>query len=172
MVRQGRVGLRGEVRWRLRARTTQVRLSAYKTVQRTRAVQSDQPSEQRPLHCSARLAAPGSGLLHLGRVAPHLHADEHFDIAGIASQPRGRDAAFAKSGRILHPFLFQILAGAFLVRQTLPQRRVHAVAIFAAARQPGSTLSSGTLISAGTVPAICSKVPITIMMRPRLAFWL
>ena len=73
------------------------------------------------LRRSVAQPATRRGLVQLGRVAPHLQADENLDVAGIDARPRGRHAALAKRERELRPFLVQFLARAFLIRQALSQ---------------------------------------------------
>ena len=45
-------------------------------------------------------------LFHLRCVAPHLQADENFDIAGIAAGLGGVNAPLAKGRRVLDAFCY------------------------------------------------------------------
>src|SRR4051812_11717896 len=67
--------------------------------------------------------------LDLACVAPHLQAHEHFDIAGVAAGLRGGDATLAQCRRELRPFLLQLVARAFFISQTFPERGVQAQAV-------------------------------------------
>src|SRR5262245_15846273 len=65
-------------------------------------------------------------LFHLRCVAPHLQADENFDVAGVAARLGGADTPLAKGGRELRPLSFQFAARTFLVGEALPQALVQA----------------------------------------------
>ena len=67
-------------------------------------------------------------LFHLRRVAPHLQADENFDVAGIAAGFGGADTPLAKGRREFRPLSFQFAARTFLVGEALPQALVQAQA--------------------------------------------
>ena len=56
-----------------------------------------------------------SRLFHLCRVAPHLQANENFDVAGIAAGLGRVNTTLAKGRRELRPLLFQFGPRAFLV---------------------------------------------------------
>src|SRR2546429_5120105 len=68
-------------------------------------------------------------LFHLRCVAPHLQADENFDIAGVAAGLGGVNAPLAKGRRELRPLSVEFAARAFLVGEALPQALVQAQAI-------------------------------------------
>src|SRR5256885_1168603 len=79
-------------------------------------------------------------LFHLRCVAPHLQADENFDIAGIAAGLGGVNAPLAKGRRELRPLSVQFAARAFLVGEALPQALVQSSSCRPSSPRRGSRL--------------------------------
>jgi hypothetical protein len=80
---------------------------------------------------ASRSAAPAAYRppFDLAGVAPHLETYKDFDITGVASGLRGGDTTLLQGRRKLRPFLLQLVTGAFLVSQTLPERRIQTQAV-------------------------------------------
>src|SRR5438132_3583250 len=82
--------------------------------------------------------------LHLRRVLPHLHADQNLDIARVPRRTVwSRRSAGGNSAHVLSSSSRALFSSARHCRSVVSRLRLSP--IFAAARQPGSTLRLGTL---------------------------
>src|SRR5258707_7890049 len=62
-------------------------------------------------------------------VAPHLQANENFDVAGVPAGLGRGNTTLAKRERKLRPLFFKLVTRTFFVGEALPQARIQAQAV-------------------------------------------